>query len=250
MNSLDPASSPPSSRRVRVLIVDDHPVFREGIAALLGRVPDVEICGEAASAPLALDAMRRLEPDVALVDISLPGSNGLELIKAMLAERPRLKVIVLSMHDESLYALRALKAGARGYVMKSEASGSIVAAITKVSTGSIYVSPRYAEQLIYKAVQSLESGSGSPVDGLSDRELEVLQHLGHGKGTRLVANELGLSVKTIETHRAHIKEKLGLRDAAELVRFATDWVAHEGGAGNDPAQSAAAPAASNGVAGQ
>ncbi len=203
---------------------------------MIGRVPGVEICGEAASAPAALDAMRRLEPDVALVDISLPGANGLELTKSMLSERPKLRIIVLSMHDESLYALRALKAGARGYVMKSEASGSIVAALTKVSSGSIYVSTRYAEQLIYKAVQSLESGSGSPVDGLSDRELEVLQHLGQGKGTRTVAAELGLSVKTIETHRAHIKEKLGLRDAAELVRFATDWVTHEGGLGSGSAE--------------
>ena len=228
--------------RLKLLIVDDHPVFREGIAALLARVPGVEICGDAAAAPAALEAMRRLEPDLALVDISLPGANGLELTKAMLSERPKLRIIILSMHDESLYALRALKAGARGYVMKSEAAGSIVAAIEKVNSGSIYVSPRYAEQLIFKAVQSLESGMGSPVDRLSDRELEVLNHLGRGKSTRAIAEELRLSVKTIETHRSHIKEKLGLRDAAELVRFALDWAANEGEAaeGNaapTPAQS-------------
>ena len=183
--------------------------------------------------------MRRLDPDVALVDISLPGSNGLELTKAMLSERPKLRIIILSMHDESLYALRALKAGARGYVMKSEASGSIVAAIEKVSAGAIYVSPRYAEQLIFKAVQSLENGAGSPVDRLSDRELEVLNHLGRGKSTRAIAAELRLSVKTIETHRSHIKEKLGLRDAGELVRFALDWAANEG----EPGEESAPPAA-------
>ena len=227
---LDAPSTPePSVATKRILIVDDHPVFRHGIGALLAAESDLEICGEADSAPAALDAMRRLKPDVALLDISLQGTNGIELVKLMKAEQPRLPLLMLSMHDESLYALRALRAGARGYVMKAEAMTHVVTAIRKVLKGDIYVSPRFSERLVFKAIQSLEGGMGSPVDKLSDRELEVLQLLGRGFGTREIANELHLSVKTIETHRAHIKEKLGFRDAGEMVRFAIDWVAQEQG---------------------
>lgn len=213
----------------RILIVDDHPVFRRGIAALVGDQPDLVVCGEADSAPAALDAMRRLSPRLALLDISMPGTNGIELIKLMLAEQPKLLILILSMHDESLYALRALRAGAKGYVMKAEAMTHVVAAIRKVLGGEIYVSPSFSERLVFKAVQSLEGGMGSPVDQLSDRELEVLQLIGRGFGTRDIANDLRLSVKTIETHRAHIKEKLGFKDAGEMVRFAIDWVAQEKG---------------------
>jgi len=213
----------------RVLIVDDHPVFRRGMAAMISEQPDLGVCGEAENAPSALDAMRRLKPDLALLDISMPGTNGIELVKLMLAEQPRLHILILSMHDESLYALRALRAGAKGYVMKAEAMTHVIAAIRKVLGGEIYVSPRFSERLVFKAIQSLEGGMGSPVDKLSDRELEVLQLLGKGFGTREIANELHLSVKTIETHRAHIKEKLGFKDASEMVRFAIDWVAQEHG---------------------
>lgn len=213
----------------RILIVDDHPVFRRGIAAMIGEQGDLTVCGEADNAPSALDAMRRLKPDLALLDISLPGANGIELIKLMLAEQPKLPVLMLSMHDESLYALRALRAGAKGYVMKAEAMTQVIAALRKVLGGEIYVSPRFSERLVFKAIRSLEGGMGSPVDRLSDRELEVLQFLGRGFGTREIANELHLSVKTIETHRAHIKEKLGFKDAGEMVRFAIEWVAQEQG---------------------
>jgi len=213
----------------RILLVDDHPVFRHGVAALITAEEDLVICGEAESAPAALAAMRKLNPDLALLDISLHGTNGIELVKLMKAEQPRLPIVILSMHDESLYALRALRAGARGYVMKAEAMNQVLAAVRKVLAGDIYVSPRFSERLVFKAIQSLEGGMGSPVDKLSDRELEVLQLLGRGFGTREIANELHLSVKTIETHRAHIKEKLGFKDASEMVRFAIDWVTHEQG---------------------
>jgi DNA-binding NarL/FixJ family response regulator len=199
------------------------------MAAMIAAEKDLAVCGEADSAPAALEAMRRLKPDLAMLDISLQGTNGIELVKLMRAEQPRLPILMLSMHDESLYALRALRAGARGYVMKGEAMTHVLAALRKVLSGDIYVSPRFSERLVFKAIQSLEGGMGSPVDKLSDRELEVLQLLGRGFGTREIANELHLSVKTIETHRAHIKEKLGFKDAGEMVRFAIDWVAQEQG---------------------
>jgi len=220
------ADTPAPTKR-RVLIVDDHPVFRHGISALINAEADLVVCGEASSSPSALDAMRNLNPDVGLLDISLPGTNGIELIKLMKAEHPKLPLLMLSMHDESLYALRALKAGALGYVMKAEALTHVLDALRKVLKGEIYVSPRLSERLIFQAIQSADGGSGSPVDRLSDRELEVLELLGRGFGTKEIASELHLSVKTIETHRAHIKEKLGFRDAGEMVRFAIDWVAQE-----------------------
>ncbi len=217
----------PNGDKRRVLIVDDHPVFRHGMAALINAEPDLAVCGEASNSPLALEAMRTLQPDVALLDVSLPGTNGIELIKLMKAERPKLPLLMLSMHDESLYALRALRAGASGYVMKAEALNQVLNALRKVLKGEVYVSPQFSERLIFKAIHSLDGGMGSPVDQLSDRELEVLQLLGRGFGTREIAGELHLSVKTIETHRAHIKEKLGFKDASEMVRFAIDWVTNE-----------------------
>ncbi|MDB6120146.1 MAG: two component transcriptional regulator, LuxR family [Verrucomicrobiaceae bacterium] len=221
-------NSSPSSDPKRVLIVDDHPVFRRGIAALIEEQQDLSACGEAENAISALEAMRQLSPDVILMDINMPGTNGIELIKMALAEHPKLVILVLSMHSESLYALRALRAGAKGYVMKAEALESVVTALRKVLNGGIYVSPRFTERLIFKAIQSEADGTGSPVDKLSDRELEVLQLMGRGFGTRDSATALNLSIKTIETHRAHIKEKLGFKDPGEMTRFAIDWLAQEG----------------------
>jgi DNA-binding NarL/FixJ family response regulator len=211
----------------RILIVDDHPVVVRGLEDLICKEADLTVCGYADSAPAALEQMRTLNPDLALIDISLRGTNGIELVKLMKAEVPKLPILVLSMHDESLYALRALKAGALGYLMKAEAVQHVILGIRRVLEGRIFVSPRFSEQLIYKAVQSLESGSNSPVDTLSDRELEVLELLGKAHNTRSVAKMLNLSVKTIETHRAHIKEKLGFKDATEMIRFAVDWVAQQ-----------------------
>ncbi len=222
---LPSAESPPAVSRL--LLVDDHPVFRKGIAGLISDEPDFEVAGEASDSLTALTAMRREEPDLALVDVSLPGHNGIELIKLMLAERPKLKILMLSMHDESLYALRALRAGAKGYVMKAEAMTNVLSALRKVAAGDIYVSEKVANQLIFKAIKSDEAGVGSPVDNLSDRELEVLELLGRGYPTRDIAERLHLSVKTIETHRAHIKEKMHFKDAGEMVRFAVDWTAHK-----------------------
>lgn len=220
-------SEPATSVKIakKILIVDDHPVFRRGMIALLSEQKDFIICGEAENASEGLTAMRELKPDVVLTDISMPGMNGIELVKMMLAEEPKLSILILSMHDESLYALRALRAGAKGYVMKAEALDHVIVALRKVIDGGIYVSARLSEQLIFKAIQSDKSDVVSPVDKLSDRELEVLQLIGKGSGTKEIAGALHLSIKTIETHRAHIKEKLGFKDAAELVRFAFEWSA-------------------------
>lgn len=213
----------------KVLIIDDHPIFRHGISALINSEQDLEVCGEAISSSSALDAVRKLNPDVVLLDISLPGTNGIELLKLIKAEQPMLPLLMLSMYDESLYALRALKAGALGYIMKAEALSDVLTGLRKVLAGGLYVSPKLSERLIFQAIQSLQEGMGSPVDKLSDRELEILELIGRGLGTKKIAEELHLSVKTIETHRAHIKEKLDFKDANELVQFAIDWVAQEKG---------------------
>ncbi len=208
----------------RLLVVDDHPVFRHGICQYLTQVSNHTICGEASNAQLALEAMRLHQPDVVLLDVSLPGTNGIELIKHMLAERPNLIILMLSMHDESLYALRALRAGAKGYVMKQQTMDHILEALHKVTHGGIYVSPQFSEKLIFKTIAGSTGDLGSPVEKLSDRQLEVLQLFGRNKSTREISETLHLSVKTIETHRTHIKEKLGFKDADELMTFALEWM--------------------------
>lgn len=215
----------------RLLIVDDHPVVRFGLRGLLNGVDGIEICGEADDAQKALASMRILNPDVALVDVSLPGTNGIDLIKSMVAEHPRILILVLSMHHECLYALRALRAGAKGYVMKQMASSVIGDALHTIIRGGIYVSPQFRERLVFRAIRGSEIDLGSPLDKLSDRELEVLRLFGNRKTTREIAASLHLSVKTIETHRAHIKEKLGIDSADSLIAFAEDWVVATDGAG-------------------
>lgn len=220
-----PASTEAPTKNI--LIVDDHPVFRKGLAAVIHEQPDLHVCGEADNAKKALEVMRSKNPDIALVDISLPGANGIELTKMMLAENPRLIVLILSMHDESMYAMRALRAGASGYVMKAEALTHVVSALRKVIDRGIYVSTKLSESLIFKAVQGVNGVQKNPIERLSDREMEVFQWMGKGFGTKEIANQLNLSSKTIETHRAHIKEKLGFYDARELARFAIDWNAQQ-----------------------
>jgi DNA-binding NarL/FixJ family response regulator len=220
---------PPADQasKKKILLVDDHPIFRHGLRELLDRQPGLAVCGHAESASGALEEMRRCKPDLAVVDISLRGTNGIELVKSMKTELPHLAIVMLSMHDESLYALRALKAGALAYVMKADGPQSVLDAICNALQGKVFVSPRFEELLIFRAVHGSETDSASPIDRLSDRELEVLTMLGRGHPTRSIAKELNLSVKTIETHRAHIKEKMGFSDGNEMVRFAIDWVARQ-----------------------
>ena len=213
-------------RRRSVLIVDNHPLFRHGLATLINAQPDLVPCCEAASSFSALETMRRCPSDVAILDISLPDMNGLELVKAMKVAQPDLPILVLSMHDDSLYALRALRAGALGYVAKGEALTSVLSALRKVVRGEIYVSPRFSGRLVFQAAHPTGDNIDSPLNRLSKRELEVIELLGRGLATKDVALELHLSPKTIETHRAHIKEKMGFKDAVEMIRFAVEWVAH------------------------
>jgi DNA-binding NarL/FixJ family response regulator len=213
-----------SATAKRVLLVDDHPTFRQGLKFIVTQSGEFTVCGEADAAAAAIAECRSLMPDLVVVDVSMPGLNGIELIKMIRAEMPEMPILVVSMHDETLYALRALKAGAKGYVMKAEAMTSIATAMRRVAEGKIYVSPTFGEQLIFKAITAIDEGMGSPVDVLSDRELEVLEKLGKGLTTREIADALHLSPKTVETHRAHIKEKLKFKDATAMVRFAVDWV--------------------------
>ena len=191
---------------------------------MLEHESDLMVCGEAGTVREALQSIERLKPDLAVVDISLKGANGIELLKSAKALFPMLPTIVLSMHDESLYAERALRAGARGYVMKQEASDQVISAIRTALAGDLYVSSSMNKRMLRRMVLGTEASDTSPVWNLSDRELEVLQLIGCGHGTRQIAEELHLSVKTIETHRAHIKDKLDLKTGPELTRFAVEWV--------------------------
>lgn len=204
-------------------MVDDHPLFRKGVVQMLSQEADLEVRAEAESSPAALDLIRRTRVDLAIVDIGLHGStNGIELTKSIKAEHPALPVLVLSMHDESLYADRALRAGASGYLMKREALNSVITAVRTVLDGEIYVSPTMAKRLIAQHVGG--SGARPAVERLTDRELEVLQLIGEGIEIREIAAKLRLSPKTVEAHRAHIKEKLNLANAREVARFAVQWV--------------------------
>ncbi|MEO6035039.1 MAG: response regulator transcription factor [Verrucomicrobiota bacterium] len=204
----------------RIVIVDDHPILREGLAKLIDQQKDLSICGQFEEAGAAFDSMASLNPDLALVDISLKGSSGVELLKNIKAHYPKMLVLVLSMHDESLYAERVLRAGASGYIMKQEASEKVLEAIRKVLTGEIYLSEKMSAKLMHQLIGGRSNSSGSLMERLSDRELEVFGLIGQGRGTREIAEQLHLSVKTIESHRAHIKEKLNLKNATELVHRA------------------------------
>ncbi len=208
----------------RIVIVDDHPLFRKGLEQLIHSDGTFAVCGEAGSAAEAMDVIRKLDPDLAIVDVSLPGANGIELIKNIRAEFPKLPILVLSMHDESLYALRALRAGAQGYVMKQEALANVVQAIHEVFSGRPYLSPAMAAQVITNFAQTPSQGEADVIDRLSDRELEILELIGKGNEVRQIGKLLHLSPKTVETHRTHIKEKLNLASAHQVGRFAVQWV--------------------------
>jgi DNA-binding NarL/FixJ family response regulator len=207
----------------RILLVDDHPIVRQGLSELINNEKDLVMSGTAEDLNKALEAIETLKPDLVIVDISLKGSNGIELLKNIKVRYPKMLVLMLSMHDESLYAVRALRAGASGYIMKQEATEKVLTAIRRVLNGEIYLSEKMEKKMMQQLVGGRAARSGSPIEDLSDRELEVFNLIGQGHGTRQIAEELHLSIKTIESHRAHIKEKLNLKNATELVQYAIQW---------------------------
>lgn len=211
-----------------VLIVDDHPMMRSGLAALINLEPDLQVCVEADNAGQALEAVGKQDFDLILLDISLPDKNGLELIKDILSVKPGLPILVVSMHDEMLYAERVLRAGARGYIMKQEGGRKFMQAIRHVLAGQIYVSEKMSSRILEIFSGRGKQSETSPVARLSDREFEVFQLIGQGRGTRDIAEQLHLSVKTVEVHRANIKGKLQIKTATDLVRAAVRWADSEG----------------------
>ncbi|MFO1439416.1 MAG: response regulator transcription factor [Verrucomicrobiaceae bacterium] len=224
-----PKKNPPNDApaKKRVLIVDDHPIFRAGLTGLVNLETELTVCGEANDAAQAMQAVEKLHPDLVLLDMSLPGKGGLELLKDIRAIAPQMPVLIISMHDETLYAERVIKAGGRGYIMKQEGPEKIVQAIRKVLGGSISVSERIAAQIL-DAMSGSKGGTSSSVSTLTDREFEVYRLLGQGKEPHEIARTLHLSIKTVDTHRAHIRQKLGLRNATELIHHATRWTAEQG----------------------
>lgn len=220
-------SSSKKGKKKRVFVVDDHSIVRQGIIQLINQEDDFEVCGEAEDAHQAMDGVRETKPDVVLVDLTLKDTSGLELIKNFKSLYEEMPMLVLSMHDESLYAERVLRAGARGYIMKQEATENVMVAMRQVLGGQVYVSPNIASKILHALVDGPGKGGGSPLDRLSDRELEVFQMIGRGISTREIAEKLFLSIKTVETYRAHIKEKLNLKNATELVQRAVQWVQSE-----------------------
>jgi DNA-binding NarL/FixJ family response regulator len=217
-------SSTNSPKRYAILIVDDHPIVRQGLAQLIDQEPDLHVCGQAEDALQVIQAIGKLKPDLVIADLSLKETSGLELVKDIKVRHANLPVLILSMHDEAIYAERALRAGARGYVMKHEATDRVVTAIRRVLSGQIYVSENLAASMVGKLVTGPAGKDKLSVERLSDRELEVFRFIGQGYGTREMAEKLHLSLKTIETYRAHIKEKLYLHDANDLLRTAIQWV--------------------------
>jgi DNA-binding NarL/FixJ family response regulator len=222
-----PAKPTTSHRRRRVFIVDDHPMVREWLASLIRQQPDLAVGGEAPDAAGALTAIAAAKPDVVIVDISLEGNSGLDLIRDLRLRHPEIKTLVLSMHDQAAYAARALRAGARGYIMKNESTARVVEAIRQVLSGRIYASPDLMTQLVERAAQDSPPGSDHPVEVLSPRELEVFRRLGRGEKTRHIAEQLNVSIKAIQVYCARTREKLGLANAAALVREAVRWVDSE-----------------------
>jgi DNA-binding NarL/FixJ family response regulator len=221
-NTVNGPDQPQQMRKARILIVEDHPIVQEGLAVVINREPDMVVCGFAASAREALQALTTPEPDLALVDVSLDGSHGIELVKDMVARELKVPVLMLSTHDEALYAERSLRAGARGYIMKREPYTKLLQAMRKVLRGEV----AFSEAMTSSLLQGLSTGQTQllPMQRLSDRELEVLEHIGRGHRTREIADTLHLSIKTVQTHREHIQKKLDIPDYISLTRFAVQWV--------------------------
>ncbi len=208
-------------------MVDDHPIVRQGLALLINQEADMLVCGEAEEAMGAMHVLASSKPDVLIVDISLNGPDGLDLLKNVRTTHPTLPVLILSMHDESIYAERALRAGANGYIMKQEATEKVLVALRRILAGEIYVSDRIANKMLKHYITGSGTLRPSSIADLSDRELEVFRLIGEGHGTRQIAEELHLSVKTVESYQAHIKEKLSLRSARELMQHAIQWNMNE-----------------------
>jgi DNA-binding NarL/FixJ family response regulator len=215
---------------LRVFVIDDHPIVRHGFAQLLAAEPGLELCGQAADASTALAALTAAQPqpDVVIVDVSLGEVSGIDLIGEIEQRLPRAAVLVVSMHDEQLYAERSLRAGAAGYVMKHEAAGSIVRAIRTVAAGGVFVSEAVSARLLQRLATRGGPGDDSPLGALSNRELHVLELIGRGLGTREIAELLHISIKTVESYRARLKEKMNLRSGIELTRFAVRWASDDG----------------------
>ena len=211
------------ARKNKVFVVDDHPIVRQGLALLINREQDLVVCGEAEDAQSAMQSVTMVRPDIMVVDISLNGPDGLDLLKDIRMRHPDLPVLILSMHDESIYAERALRAGAQGYIMKQEATEKVLVALRRILSHEIYVSERIANRMLQRYIGSPTSERPSSVADLTDRELEVFRLIGEGHSTRQIAEELHISVKTVESYQAHIKEKLSLRSARELVQHAIQW---------------------------
>ena len=207
----------------RVFVVDDHPIVRQGLTLLINREPDLAVCGEAEDANTAIQSVPASKPDILIVDISLNGPDGLDLLKDLRMRYPDLPVLILSMHDEGIYAERALRAGAQGYIMKQEAAEKVLLALRRILSREIYVSERIANRMLQRYIGSRGAGRPASVADLTDRELEVFRLIGEGHSTRRIAEELHISVKTVESYQAHIKEKLSLRSARELVQHAIQW---------------------------
>jgi DNA-binding NarL/FixJ family response regulator len=212
------------TKKKGVLIVDDHPVLRRGLAMLIGAEPDMKVCGEAEDVNEGLRAVAETQPDIVLVDISLKKSDGIQLIRQLKVQYPRLPVLAISMHDESVYAERALRAGARGYITKQAAEENIVHAMRHVLAGKVYLSEPALDRVMKKFAGERDAGAPSPAELLSDREFEVFQLIGRGVRASQIAEKLHLSVKTVETYQAHIKSKLGLESAWDLGEYAVAWM--------------------------
>jgi len=214
-------------RKSRVLLVDDHPIVREGLARVIDGEADLAVCGTAVNARQALAAVEATAPDIAIVDVSLDGSHGIELVRELKARHPGLNVLMLSMHDESLYAERALRAGAKGYLMKREPPQKLLQAIRGVVAGGLCFSEAVTASVLEHVAGTKRGAALLPMDKLSDRELQILELIGLGRTTRQIAEELHVSVKTVQAHREHLKEKLQLDGATALARFAVNWVESE-----------------------
>lgn len=208
----------------RLLLVDDHPITRQGVAVLINQERDLEVVGEADSAPAAIDFLQKQKADLAIIDITLKTTNGIELMKHIRVLAPDMPVLVMSMHDEGIYAERAMRAGARGYIMKQEASNRILTAIRTVLAGELHLSDRMKERMLHRFVNNRKEEVRFSIDTLSDREMEVFQLIGDGFSTRQVATKLNLSVKTIDSYREHLKLKLQLESGKDLVRYAIQWM--------------------------